>query len=230
MTDSLALIDRSLRHSIRSVDALLTAVLLPVMLLLLFVYVFGGAIDAGTRYLDYVVPGIVLLCAGFGAATTAVSVNADLASGMTDRFRSLPIAAAAPLTGHVVASIVRNLVSTALVLGVALMIGFEPSASFLEWLGVLGVLLAFMAAISWLAAAFGLLLPYVSSAFVPPETMPGGLQAIAEHQPVTPIIDTLRGLLLGTPGADAPVALAWCLGFAAIGATAAAVLFRRRTR
>jgi ABC-2 type transport system permease protein len=245
MSDSIALIGRSMRHSIRSVDALLTAVLLPVMLLLLFVYVFGGAIEADGRYVDYVVPGIVLLCAGFGAATTAVSVNADMTSGVIDRFRSMPIAASAPLTGHVVASVARNLVSTALVLGTALVVGFEPTAGPLEWLGVLGILLAFMTAVSWLAAAFGLLarsaesagafsffvlfLPYLSSAFVPPETMPAGLQAIAEHQPITPITETLRSLLLGTPGGDALLALAWCLGFAVLGAVAAAVLFRRRT-
>jgi ABC-2 type transport system permease protein len=245
MSDSIALIGRSMRHSIRSVDALLTAVLLPVMLLLLFVYVFGGAIEADGRYVDYVVPGIVLLCAGFGAATTAVSVNADMTSGVIDRFRSMPIAASAPLTGHVVASVARNLVSIALVLGTALVVGFEPTAGPLEWLGVLGILLAFMTAVSWLAAAFGLLarsaesagafsffvlfLPYLSSAFVPPETMPAGLQAIAEHQPITPITETLRSLLLGTPGGDALVALAWCLGFAVLGAVAAAVLFRRRT-
>jgi ABC-2 type transport system permease protein len=244
-SDSLALIGRSVRHSLRSVDALLTAVLLPVLLLLLFVYVFGGAIEAGTRYLDYVVPGIILLCAGFGSATTSVSVNTDMTTGVIDRFRSLPIAGSAPLTGHVVASIVRNVVSTVIVLAVALIIGFDPSAGIVEWLGVLGVLLAFMAAVSWLAAAFGLLarsaeaagafsflilfLPYLSSAFVPPETMPAGLQAIAEHQPVTPIIETLRSLMLGTPGGDALVALAWCLGFAAIGAVSAAALFRRRT-
>jgi ABC-2 type transport system permease protein len=244
-SDSLALIGRSVRHSVRSVDALLTAVMLPVLLLLLFVYVFGGAIDAGTRYLDYVVPGIILLCAGFGSATTSVSVNADMTTGVIDRFRSLPIASSAPLTGHVVASIVRNLVSTVIVLAVALLIGFDPTAGIAEWLGVLGVLLAFMAAVSWLAAAFGLLarsaesagafsflilfLPYLSSAFVPPETMPAGLQAIAEHQPVTPIVETLRSLLLGTPGGDALVALAWCLGFASLGAVAAAALFRRRT-
>jgi ABC-2 type transport system permease protein len=246
MTDSLALIGRSMRHSIRSIDALLTAVLLPVMLLLLFVYVFGGAIDSGGRYLDYVVPGIVLLCAGFGSATTAVSVNADMTTGIIDRFRSLPIAASAPLTGHVVASIVRNLVSTVLVLVVALVIGFEPTAGVLDWLGVLGVLVAFMAAVSWLAAAFGLLarsaesagafgffvlfLPYLSSAFVPPETMPAGLEWISEHQPITPITETLRSLMLGTPGGDAVTALAWCLGLAVLGCVAAAALFRRRSR
>ncbi len=243
-SDSLALVGRSVRHSIRSVDALLTAVLLPVLLLLLFVYVFGGAIETDARYLDYVVPGIILLCAGFGAATTAVSVNGDMTTGVIDRFRSLPIAGSAPLTGHVIASILRNLVSTVLVLGVALLLGFDPTASALEWLGVLGVLLAFMAAISWLAAAFGLLarsaeaagafsfivlfLPYVSSAFVPPESMPAALEAIARHQPITPIVETLRSLMLGTPGGDALVALTWCLGFAAIGCAAAALLFRRR--
>ena len=245
LSDSLALIGRSVRHSIRSIDALLTAVMLPVMLLLLFVYVFGGAIQTGGRYLDYVVPGIILLCAGYGAATTAVAVNSDMTTGVIDRFRSLPIAGAAPLTGHVVASVLRNLLSTAIVLVVALAVGFEPSAGVLDWLGVLGVLLAFMAAVSWLAAAFGLLarsaesagafsffvlfLPYVSSAFVPPESMPAGLQAIAEHQPVTPIIETLRSLMLGTPGGDALVALAWCLGFAVVGCAASALLFRRRT-
>jgi ABC-2 type transport system permease protein len=244
LSDSLALIGRSVRHSLRSVDALLTAVLLPVLLLLLFVYVFGGAIETGGRYLDYVVPGIILLCAGFGSATTAVSVNADMTTGVIDRFRSLPIASAAPLTGHVVAGILRNVVSTVLVLAVALLIGFDPTAGALEWLGVLGVLLGFMAAISWLAAAFGLaarsaeaagafsfivlFIPYVSSAFVPPASMPGALEAIAEHQPVTPIVETLRALMLGTGGGDAAVAMAWCAGFAIAGAVAAAVLFRRR--
>jgi ABC-2 type transport system permease protein len=244
-SDSLALIARSVRHSVRSVDALLTAVMLPVMLLLLFVYVFGGAIEADGRYVDYVVPGIILLCAGFGAATTAVAVNADMTTGVIDRFRSLPIAGAAPLTGHVVASVLRNLLSTVLVLAVALAIGFDPEAGLLDWLGVLGILLAFMTAVSWLAAAFGLLarsaesagafsffvlfLPYVSSAFVPPETMPAALEAIASHQPITPITETLRSLMLGAPGGDALLAFAWCLGFAAIGCTAAALLFRRRT-
>jgi ABC-2 type transport system permease protein len=244
VSDSLALIGRSVRHSVRSVDALLTAVLLPVLLLLMFVYVFGGAIQTRGGYLDYVVPGIIVLCAGFGSATTAVSVNADMTTGVIDRFRSLPIAGSAPLTGHVVAGILRNLVSTVLVLAVALVLGFDPTASVLDWLGVLGILLAFMAAISWLAAAFGLVarsaeaagafsfivlfLPYVSSAFVPPESMPAALEAIAERQPITPIVETLRALMLGGGGADAVVALAWCVGFAAAGAVAAAVLFRRR--
>jgi ABC-2 type transport system permease protein len=244
MTDSLVFVGRSVRHSARSIDAVMVAVLLPVMILLLFVYVFGGALDSGGHYVDYVVPGIILLCAGYGSATTAVSVNADMTTGVIDRFRSLPIAGAGVLTGHVVASVLRNLLSTVLVLGVALLIGFHPHASALDWLGVLGVLLAFMVAISWIAACFGLLAksaegagafafaimfaPYVSSAFVPTDTMPRALQAIGDRQPVTPIVETLRGLMLGTPiGGHAVVALAWCIGLAAAGIVSAGVLFRR---
>jgi ABC-2 type transport system permease protein len=244
MADSLVFVGRSVRHSARSIDAVMVAVLLPVLILLLFVYVFGGAIDTGGRYVDYVVPGIILLCAGYGSATTAVSVNQDMTTGVIDRFRSLPIAGSGVLTGHVVASVLRNLLSTVIVLAVALLIGFDPRAGALDWLGVVGVLLAFMVAISWLAACFGLLassaegagafsfaimfLPYVSSAFVPTSSMPRVLQAIGDHQPVTPIVETLRALMLGTPiGGHAAVALAWCGGLAAIGMVSARVLFRR---
>jgi ABC-2 type transport system permease protein len=244
-SDSLTLIGRGVRHSIRSIDALMIAVFLPVMLLLLFVYVFGGALESGGRYIDYVVPGIILLCAGFGSASTAVGVNQDMTTGVIDRFRSLPIAGSAVLTGHVVASVLRNLVSTVLVLGVALLIGFEPHASAAGWLGVIGMLLAFMGAISWLAACFGLLaksaeaagafsffvmfLPYLSSAFVPTSTMPAALEAISDNQPVTPIVETLRALMLGAPvGDDALLGLAWCAGLTAVGCLSAAALFRRR--
>lgn len=244
--DSLTLIGRSVRHSVRSIDAMITAVALPVLILLIFVYVFGGAIQQDGRYLDYVVPGIILLCAGFGSATTAVEVNVDMTTGVIDRFRSLPIVASAVLTGHVVASVLRNLLSTLIVFGVALLMGFRPTAGPLEWLGVLAVLVLFMTAVSWLAAAFGLLvssteaagsfafvimfLPYVSSAFVPTHTMPSFLHWFATYQPVTPVIETLRGLLLGTPiGASAATAVTWCAGLAVVGIVAAASLFRRRT-
>jgi ABC-2 type transport system permease protein len=247
VSDSLTMIGRNVRHSVRSVDAMLTAVMLPVLILLLFVYVFGGAIQTGGDYVDYVVPGIILLCAGYGSATTAVAVCQDMTTGVIDRFRSLPIAGSAVLTGHVVASVLRNVASTAVVVGVALLAGFSPSAGPLRWLAAIGVLLAFMAAISWLAAAFGLLarsaeaagafafiimfLPYLSSAFVPPETMPASLQAIAEHQPVTPVIETVRALLMGgSAGSDAALALAWCGGGIAIGGAAAALLFSARSR
>jgi ABC-2 type transport system permease protein len=247
--DVSTMVGRSVRHSVRSVDTLATAVLLPVMLLLMFVFVFGGAIDEGgdqLGYLSYVVPGIVLLCAAFGSASTAVAVSTDMTTGVIDRFRSLPILSSAVLAGHVVASVLRNCLSTAIVLGIAVAIGFRPTAGPLAWLGVLGMLVAFMTAVSWVAAAFGLLartpeaagafsfvvifLPYVSSAFVPPDTMPGFLRGFAAHQPTTPVIETLRGLLLGTPvGSSAAVGIAWCAGLSAFGVLACAVLFRRAT-
>jgi ABC-2 type transport system permease protein len=247
LSDSLTLIGRSVRHSLRSVDALATAVLLPVLILLLFVEVFGGAIQTGGQaYVDYVVPGIILLCAGYGSAMTAVSVNQDMTTGVVDRFRSLPIVSSALLTGHVIATVLRNVVSTVLVIGVALLVGFRPTASALDWLAVAGLLLLFMCAISWLAACFGLLarsaesagafsfaimfLPYLSSAFVPVDTMSAGLRAIAGHQPITPLVDTLRGLTTGTPiGSDALVAVCWCAGGIVVGAATAAWLYRRRT-
>jgi ABC-2 type transport system permease protein len=245
MTDSLTFIGRSLRHSVRSIDALVTAIMLPVAIMLMFVYVFGGAIDSGGRYVDYVVPGIIVLCAGFGSAGTAVAVALDMTTGVVDRFRTLPISAAAVLTGHVTASVVRNVASTLLVLGVALLAGFRPVADPLNWLAAAGLLLALMTAISWLAACFGLIArsveaanaitfvaafaPYLSSAFVPVETMPAGLRWIAEHQPVTPIADTLRELMFDLPiGDEAIWAIGWCVAGIVISRLGAAYLFSRR--
>ena len=241
-----ALSARCLRLSARNGDALLTSLMLPVMLMLIFVYLFGGAIETGTRYVTYVVPGVLLLCAGFGASMTAVSVSHDMTGGIIDRFRSMDVGGPAVLGGHVVASLVRNTASTAIVLAVAFAIGFRPSASPLDWLGALGVLLAFILAMSWLSAAAGLLarspeaaggfsffvmfLPYPSSAFVPIDTMPTWLHGIAGHQPVTPVIETVRGLLLGTPVGSAPwQALAWSAGILLASVAASSVLFRRRT-
>jgi ABC-2 type transport system permease protein len=237
---------RSLRIARRNVDVLLTSLLLPVMLMLLFVYLFGGAIDTGTRYVTYVVPGVLLLCAGFGASMTAVSVSTDMTGGIIDRFRSLDVGGSSVLAGHVAASVVRNLASTVLVFAVAFLIGFRPSAGPLDWLAAAGVLLLFIGAISWLAAAVGLLarspeaaggfsflvmfLPYPSSAFVPIETMPSWLQGFAANQPVTPVIETLRGLLLGLPLGSSPwKAVAWCLGILVASVAVSGVLFRRRT-
>jgi len=246
MSDSLTMAGRSLRLTMRTPDALLTSLLLPIMLMLLFVYLFGGAIQTGTEYVTYVVPGVLLLCAGFGASMTAVSVSQDMTGGIVDRFRSLDVAGTAVLAGHVAASVARNLASTVLVFGVAFLIGFRPSAGPLDWLAAAGVLLAFMLAISWLSAAFGLLarspeaaggftflmafLPYPSSAFVPIDTMPSWLHGFANNQPVTPVIETLRGLLLDTPVGNSPwLALAWCGGILVASVALAGVLFRRRT-
>ena len=237
---------RSLRLTRRNLEAILTSLLLPVLLLLLFVYLFGGAIQTGSRYLTYVVPGVLLLSAAFGASMTAVSVTGDMTGGIVDRFRSMDVAGASVLAGHVAAGMVRNLPSTVLVFGVAFAIGFRPNAGPLDWLAAAGVLLLFILAISWLSAAFGLLarspeaaggftflvsfLPYPSSAFVPVETMPTWLHGVAENQPVTPVIETLRGLLLGLSLGTSPArAVAWCLGILVASVAVSGVLFRLRT-
>ena len=246
MSDLAVMAGRGVRLSARNIDALLTSLMLPIILMLLFVYLFGGAIHTGTAYVTYVVPGVILLCAGFGASTTAVSVSLDMKNGIIDRFRSMDIGGAAVLGGHVVASVARNIASTLLVFGVAVLIGFRPNAGPLDWLAAAGVLLLFVFAISWLSAAFGLLakspeaaagftfivmfLPYPSSAFVPIDTMPSWLHGFATHQPTTPVIETLRGLLVGTPVGSSPVlAVAWCGGIALVSMVLAAFLFRRRT-
>jgi ABC-2 type transport system permease protein len=222
------MITRSLRHTIRNVDALVMAIVLPTILMLLFTYVFGNAIEPGGGYVDYVVPGIILLCAGFGASSTAVDVANDMTNGIIDRFRTMPLRAMSVLTGHVVASLVRNLGATGIVIGVALLVGFRPSAGPLAWIAAIGVIALFILAITWLYAAIGLaagnveaasgygfallFVPYLSSAFVPTDTMPSWLQWIAENQPITPIIETIRALLMGTDPGTAPYwAVGWCL-------------------
>jgi ABC-2 type transport system permease protein len=247
MSDALTMSARSIRLSLRHVDAMLTALFLPVMLMLIFVELFGGAIRTGaSSYVTYVVPGVILLCAGFGSATTAVSVSQDMTGGIVDRLRAMDVGGAAVMAGHVAASVVRNAASAVLVLAVALALGFHPHAGALQWLAAAGVLLCFVVAVSWMAAAIGLVasspeaangftfvvmfLPYASSAFVPVDTMPGWLHGFAAHQPVTPVVETLRALLLGTPvGGEAWTALAWCAGILVVSMAAVAALFRRRT-
>jgi ABC-2 type transport system permease protein len=245
--ESAVLVGRCTRLSRRDVEAVVLAVALPVLMMALFVYVFGGAIASRAAYVAYVVPGIVLLCVGFGAASTAPAVAADFAGGMVDRLRSMPIAASALLAGHVVASVARNALATAVVLLAAVAMGFRPDAGPVEWAAALGLLLVYVLALSCLAAGLGavassvqsangltfamLFLPYLSSAFVPPETMPAALRAIAEHQPITPITETVRGLLTGTPiGSSGWSALAWAVGLLGVSALLAVALYRRRTR
>ena len=238
-------IRRSLLHSIRDIDALLMAIALPVLLMLLFVYVFGGAIEPGGNYVDYVVPGIILLCAGFGASSTSVGVAQDMTTGVIDRFRTMPIGSGAVITGHVVASLARNLTATAVVILVALLTGFRPTAGPLGWLAAIGLVSLWILAITWLFAALGLVarsveaaanygfvllfLPYLSSAFVPTETMPTGLRWIADHQPITPLIESIRGLLLGTEiGSEPSWAIGWCLLIMVSARLWAGHLFRSR--
>ncbi|MFD1773711.1 ABC transporter permease [Paenibacillus rhizophilus] len=221
-------ISRSIRHSLRNVEALVMAVVLPIMLMLLFTYVFGGAIDPGGNYVNYVVPGIILLCAGFGSSSTAVDVAEDMTNGIIDRFRTMPIKSLGVITGHVAASLVRNLIATGVVIGVALLVGFRPTAAGLEWIAAACLIALFILAFTWLYAAIGLVagspaaasgygfallfLPYLSSAFVPTDTMPAWLQGVAENQPITPVIEAIRGLLTGAPAHDQIwKAALWCM-------------------
>jgi ABC-2 type transport system permease protein len=246
MSEAATMTTRCLRLSSRQIDALMTTLMLPVMIMLLFVYLFGGAIHTGTHYVTYVVPGIVLLCAGFGSSMTAVSVSQDMNSGIIDRFRSMDVGGTAILAGHVATSVVRNTASTVIVFAVAFLIGFRPSAAPLDWLAAAGVIVAYVLAVSWMSAAVGLLvkspeaangfgffvmfLPYASSGFVPVSTMPGWIHGFAANQPVTPVTETIRGLLLNKPLGDDPwIALAWCAGITVASVAAAAALFRRRT-
>ncbi len=244
--DSLAMIDRSVRGATRQLDSLLLSIVLPVFMMLLFVYVFGGALDVGTEYVDYVVPGVIVLCAGYRAAGTAVAVASDMERGVIDRFRSLPIVSSAVLVGHVAASVLTNGLATAIVIGVALAAGFRPNAGLVDWLLAGGVLLLFILAISWVATALGLLvksveaasgatffvlfLPYLSSGFVPTGTMPGPLAAVSEHQPYTPLIETMRSLLLGTPLGNAGwLTVAWFGTILVAGIIGSVMLFNRKT-
>jgi len=236
---------RSLRLSVRSPDALLTALLLPVMLMVVFVYLFGGAVAIGTSYIEYVVPGVLLLCAVTGASTTAVTVCQDMTGGIIDRFRSLDVPGPVLLAGHVTASLLRNVVSTVLVVAVAVGLGFRAHSDPARLAVAFGVLLLFVAAVSWLAATFGLAVSapeaangamfflmfvcYASSAFVPVRTMPWWLRGFARHQPATPVTETLRGLLLGQPDGQLWAALGWCGGILIVSVLLSTVLFRRRT-
>ncbi len=237
-------IRRSLTHSLRDGESLLMAIMLPVLLMLLFTFVFGGAIDPSGGYVDYVVPGIILLCAGFGASSTAVYVANDMRTGIIDRFRTMPLRASAVLTGHVVASLLRNLLATGVVIAVAVLVGFRPTADVWGWIAALGIIALYILAITTLFAAIGLaasspesanafgfvilFVPYLSSAFVPVTTLPGWLRWVAENQPVTPIIETVRGLLMGTPLGDSPWwAVGWCVVIVAVSYGWGAWLFRR---
>lgn len=244
MTDLATLSARCVRNSSRQIDALITALMLPVLMMVLFVELFGGAIRIEGRYVSYVVPGVLLLCVGFGSGLTAVSVAHDAAGGFFDRLRSMSVGGVAVLGGHVAASLVRNAASSALVIAVAFGLGFRSHADALRWLAAIGLLAAFVLAVSWLAAALGLVagspeaangftfvlmfVPYASSAFVPVGTMPGWLQGFAAHQPITPLAEALRALLLGgRVGTDLWSALGWCGGIAGFAVIASAVLYRR---
>lgn len=247
--DSLVLIKRSMMHIIKNPDQLLAVAFQPIMFMLLFRYVFGGAIaTGGSTYVNFLVAGILVQSSGFGSTTTAIAVANDLQKGIVDRFRSLPMMSSALLIGHTVSDLARNTISAMVMIGVGLLVGFRPTASFVEWLGIAGILLLFTFAFSWMSAIMGMVakspeavqwisfififpLTFASSAFVPAETMAPGLRAFAVNQPVTHVIGAMRSLMVGEPamGDHAWLAVIWCLGILAVCIPLSTVLFRRRT-
>ncbi|GAA0357932.1 ABC transporter permease [Bacillus horti] len=236
---------RSIKRIFRDIESLLMGILLPIIVMLLFVYVFGGAIQTGTEYVNYVVPGVIITCMGFGSSMIAALVAQDMTGGLFDRLRSMPVLPSSLMVGHVIGSFVRNVLATTIAFIVALLLGFRPEAGFLEWLGVIGVLSLFLLALNWLFIVFGLFvktvetayaitfpmlfLPYLSSAFVPTQTMPAWLQVVAENQPMTPLIETLRGLLLGTPiDNNLWLTILWFGGLLVVSIALVTILFNRR--
>ncbi len=242
--DSAVMFRRCVRHTLRSPDTLIISLLMPILVMMLFTYVFGGAIEVGESYIDYVVPGIMLLCTGFGASITATAVSADMTRGSIDRFRTLPMFRQAILAGHVGEGVARNMLAIAVAVVVALALGFRPHAGLLGWSGAIAMMVLFVVAISWIAVALGLVaknpeaaggmtyaimfIPYISSAFVQTSTMPGWLRGFAEYQPATPVVDTVRGLLNSAPvGNSALLAVLWCAALAVVGFGASSMVFAR---
>ena len=247
LSDCLVLTKRSLRHILRSPDTIITTAITPLAMMLLFVYVFGGALDTGSdNYVNYLLPGILLITIASGISYTAYRLFMDMQGGIFERFRSMPIARSSILWAHVLTSVVANLLSLAIVVAVALVMGFRTSAGVPSWLAVVGLLVLFTLALTWLAVIPGLtaksvdgvsgfaypliFLPFISSAFVPTDGMPGPVRAFAEHQPVTSIVDTIRDLFAGHAiGGDVWVALAWCVGILALAYGLAMSTYHRKT-
>jgi len=244
-TDSAIMLRRNFKHTLRNPTAVFNAVLLPIVIMLMFVYVIGGAFKVGVDYVDYATPGMIVLAITYGLSATATAVNSDMTRGVINRFKVMDISRGAVLNAQVVASVLRSLIAIAAIIGVAFGLGFRPSASLLDWLGAIGFIVVVCVATSWLTVALGLaaktpesagmatvpliLLPFLSSAIVPADTMRTGARQFAEYQPFTPIIETLRGLLTGHPSAGhATAALAWCAGAALVGYLWALATFRKR--
>jgi ABC-2 type transport system permease protein len=250
MKDTITLTGRSLTHILRSPDTIITTALMPVAFLLLFVFVFGGAIDTGAgvgegNYATYLLPGILLITVASGIAYTAYRLFLDMQGGIFERFQSMPIARSSVLWAHVLTSVVANLVSLVIVVGVALLIGFRSGADVGAWLAVTGIMALFTLALTWLAVIPGLtaksvdgasafsypliFLPFLSSAFVPTESMPGPVRWFAENQPVTSIVNSIRALFQQQPvGAELWIALAWTVGILVVAYVVSMVIYRRK--
>ena len=242
---SMVMLRRNVKHVARNPTSVFNAVLMPVVVMVMFVYLLGGAFSVGVDYVDYATPGMLLLAVCNGLGSVATAVNSDMTKGIINRFKVMDVSRGAVLTGHVVASLLTNLVAAAAIIGVAFLLGFRPSASPLDWLGVIGMVVLLATAAGWFTVALGLaakspetaglaavplvMLPFFSSAIVPAAKMGPGVREFAEYQPFTPIIETLRGLLNGTPSAGtAMAAIAWCVGIAVVGYLWARATFSKR--
>jgi ABC-2 type transport system permease protein len=245
LTDSRIMLRRNFKHILRNPTTIFNAVLMPVVLMLLLVYVFGGAFNVGEHYVEYATPGLIVLAICYGLSATAVSVNSDMTKGIINRFKVMNVSRGAVLNGHVVATVLGSLIAVAVIIGMAFALGFRSSATLLEWLGAIGIIAATAFAAAWLTVALGmvaktpesaglavvplLLLPFVSSAIVPAAKMGEGVRQFAQYQPFTPIIDSVRGLLAGTPsGGYTTAALAWCAGIALTGYLWSRATFSKR--
>ena len=244
--DTAVLLGRSMRHITRSLDTIITVTIMPIALMLMFVYVFGGAIDTGAEeYVNYLLPGILLITIAMGISYTAFRLFTDVQSGIFERFQSMPIARSSLLWAHVLTSVVSNMISVGIVVLVALLMGFRSSAGVLTWLAVAAILVLFTLAVTWLAVIAGLtaktvdgvsalsypiiFLPFISSAFVPTDSMPAPVRAFADNQPVTSIVNTIRDLFAQQPvSADIWVALAWCVGLLVVAYVLAMATYRRK--
>ena len=245
-SDMGVMLGRSMRHITRSMDTIITVTIMPIAFMLLFVYVFGGAIQTGTdNYVNYLLPGILLIAIATGISYTAFRLFTDVQRGIFERFHSMPISRSTLLWGHVLTSLISNAISVAVIILVALIMGFRSSAGILSWLAVAGILALFTLALTWVAAIAGLtaksvdgasafsypiiFLPFVSSAFVPTESMPSAVRAFAENQPVTSIVEAIRALLSGQPvGNDIWVALSWCVGILLVAYFFAMWVYKKR--
>ena len=244
-SNSAVMLRRNVKHIARNPMTVFNAVLMPVVVMLMFVYMLGDAFSVGVDYVDYATPGLMLLAVCYGLGSVATSVNSDMTKGIINRFKVMDVSRSAVLNGHVIASLLTNLLAIAALVGVAFLLGFRPSAGPLDWLGVIGVVVLLGLAAGWFTVALGLaakspetagmaavpllLLPFFSSAIVPAEKMGQGLRQFAEYQPFTPIIETLRGLLNGSPHTgDVVPALAWCVGIGLVGYLWARSTFTKR--
>jgi len=244
-TDSMIMLRRNFKHTVRNPTAVFNAVIFPVVLMLMFVYVLGDAFNVGAKYIDYATPGMIVLAICYGLSATALAVNSDMTKGIINRFKVMDISRSAVLSAHVVATMIRSFIAIAAIIAVAFALGFRSAASLLDWLGVIGLIVLISFAASWITVALGLfaktpesaglatvpliMLPFLSSAIVPVAKMGPGVRQFAEYQPFTPIIETLRGLLTGAPSAGhAIAALAWCAGAAIIGYLWSLSTFKKR--